>query len=222
VLAFSDRFVEGSVVKDEVRSFALRLVAHRRTQRAGWEPAVRDLREAAALTRITEYRDQIARDLAHIELRYIDDLASRDVERAWQALQALPRDGDDEELSGMRRLVNQRLVVARLRHLATEQRWEELEEPLALWGDLSDDADPDLWRGGQLDRAADDFRRACRLAPREPAMEQNLLAALQRLIAGQVQEGRCQDARPLIAEGLSLAPNDPHFQRAATTCGPGP
>ncbi len=235
VLAFSDRFAESSAVKDEVHSFALRLVAHRRTERAEWEPALRDLREAAALTRITEYRDQVARDLAHIELRYIDDLASRDTERAWQAFQALQRDWDDEELSGVRRLVSQRLVVARLRHLVTEQRCEELEEPLALWGDLSADADPDpmrascygqrgvaLWKGGQLDRAAGDFRRAYRLAPREPAMEQNLVAALQRLIAGQVQEGRCQDARPLIAEGLSLAPNDPRFQRAATTCGPGP
>jgi tetratricopeptide (TPR) repeat protein len=235
VLGFSDRFAEEPTVKAEVRSFSLRLLAHRRAEQAQWEQALADLREAAILTRIPEYHDRIGRDLAHIELRYVDDLTSRDAERAWQAFQALQRDEDDEELSSVRMLVSHRVVVARLRHLADEQRCEELEAPLALWRDLDASADPDavsaschgnrgldLWERGELERATDDFRRAYRLAPRDPVTEHNLLVALQRLVADRVRDGRCPDARPLIAEGLSVAPGDALLRPASAACGLGP
>lgn len=231
VLAFSDRFSEGSPVKDEVRSFALRLLAHRRGEQAQWGQALADLRQAAVLTRMTEHRDQIARELAHVELRYVDDLAVRDIERAWQVFQALPRGGDDDELNSLRRLVSHRLVAARLWHLAEHQQCEQLDQSLSLWRDFGLDGDPDriraschggrgvaLWERGDLDRATDDFRRAYRLAPDEPVMERNLVGALQGLIAGHIRGGRCQDARPLIEEGLSLAPEDSWLQWAATTC----
>jgi hypothetical protein len=48
-------------------------------------------------------------------------------------------------------------------------------------------------------------------------MEQNLLGALHRLVTEHVRAGRCQDARPLIAEGLAVTPGDRVLQRAAAT-----
>jgi tetratricopeptide (TPR) repeat protein len=235
VLAFSERLAEESVARDEARSYALRLVAYRRKQRREWEAAVRDLREAATLTRIPESRDQVARELARAELAYVDKLASEDAQRAWQAYQALPRDGDDAELASTRRHVAHRVAVAHIQSLTEQRRCEELEAPLALWREADANADPDraggfchtergvaLWEQGERDRAVDDFRRAYRLAPRDPVIEQNLVAGLQRLVADRIREGRCPDARPLIAEGLALTPGDTWLQRAAATCGPGP
>lgn len=235
VLAFADRFAAGSVARDEVRSYALRLVAYRRTQRREWEAAVRDLREAATLTRISTSRDEVTRELARAELAYVDDLASEDAERAWQAYQALPRDGDDAELASARQHVAHRVAVARIRSLTDQRRCEDLEAALALWREADPGADPDrasarchtrrglaLWDQGEIDRATDEFRRAYRLAPRDPVMEQNLMAGLQRLIADRIRTGRCPDARPLIAEGRTVAPTDAWLQRAAARCGQAP
>ena len=53
-------------------------------------------------------------------------------------------------------------------------------------------------------------------------IERNLVVGLQRLVADRIGEGRCPDARRLIAEGRALAPNDSQFQLATATCGPGP
>jgi hypothetical protein len=52
-------------------------------------------------------------------------------------------------------------------------------------------------------------------------MEQNLLAALHRLVIEHVRAGQCQGARSLIAEGLAVMPGDLVLQGAAATCGPG-
>ncbi len=231
VLAFADRFAGGSVTRDEVRSYALRLVAYRRTQRREWEAAVRDLREAATLTRIPASRDHVARELARAELAYVNELVSKDAERAWHAYQALPRDGDDAELASARQHVAHRVAVARIRSLTDQRRCEDLEAPLALWRDADTSAEPDgasatchtrrglaLWDQGEIDQATDDFRRAYRLAPRDPVTEQNLVAGLQRLIADRIRVGRCPDARPLIAEGRTVAAADAWFQRAAARC----
>jgi tetratricopeptide (TPR) repeat protein len=233
LLAFPDRFAAGSVARDEARSYALRLVAYRRTQRREWEAAVRDLREATTLTRTPESRADAARELARAELAYVDDLASGDPERAWQAYHALSRDGGGDELSSYRREVGHRVAVARIWSLTEQRRCDELEAPLALWRESDANATPDrasavchaqrgvtLWEQGELDRAADDFRRAYRLDPRDPVMEQNLLAALHRLITEHLRTGRCPDARPLIAEGLAVAPGDGVLRRAAASCAP--
>jgi tetratricopeptide (TPR) repeat protein len=238
VLAFPGRLAAWSVARDEARSYALRLVAYRRTQREEWEPAVADLREAATLTRRAEYRTEIARELARAELMHVDQLTSQDAERAWHAYQSLRRDGDhgnDGELSDLRRQVGHRVAVERVRLLAERQRCEELEAPLALWRDLDASADPDAvsaschgnrgldhWERGELERATDDFRQAYRLAPRDPVTEHNLLVALQRLVADRIRDGRCADARPLIAEGLTVAPGDTLLRPAAAACGSGP
>jgi hypothetical protein len=53
-------------------------------------------------------------------------------------------------------------------------------------------------------------------------MEQNLIGVLQALVDNRVRAGRCQDARPLIAEGLALAPDDAWLRGVATTCGVSP
>jgi tetratricopeptide (TPR) repeat protein len=235
VLAFADRLAAESVARDEVRSYALRLVAYRETQRREWAAAVRDLREAAALTRIPASRDHVARELARAELVSVDELASEDAERAWQAYQALSSDGDDAELASARRQVAHRVAVARIQSLTDQRRCEDLEAPLALWREADPSADPDgasvtchtrrgitLWDLREVHRATDDFRRAYRLAPRDPLTEQNLLAGLQRLIADRIRAGQCQDARPLIAEGRTVAPTDTWFERAAARCGQAP
>lgn len=232
VLAFSERLAAGSVARDETRSYALRLVAYRRTQRREWEAAVRDLREAATLTRIPESREHVARELARAELAYVNELASEDAERAWQAYQTLTRAGDEAELATARQHVAHRVAAARIGLLTDQRRCEDLEAPLALWKEADASADPDgagavchtqrgvaLWEQGERDRATDDFRRAYRLAPRDPVMERNLVAGLQRLVEDRIRDGRCPDARPLIAEGLSVAPADAWFQRAAARCG---
>jgi tetratricopeptide (TPR) repeat protein len=233
LLAFSDRFADVTPIHGEVRSFALRLLAHRRIQEAQWERALANLREAEPLTQNAEYRGQIARDAADVELRHVDDLASRDVEAAWKAFQALPPGAGDAKVAELHRHVRHRLVVARIRQLDDQGRCEELAGPLALWRDLDTKSDPDgahagchgrrgvdRWNSGQLDQATDDFRLAYHLAPRAPTMEQNLVGALQRLAGDHVERGRCENARPLIAEGLALAPRDPWFQWAAATCKP--
>ena len=232
ILAFPDRLVTESPARNEVRSYSLRLVAYRQTQRGEWELALHNLQDAALLTRIPSDRDQVARDLARVELAYVDELATRDADRAWVAFQALPRAGGNDELDVTWRQVAHRVAFMRVRSLTSEQRCEELEAPLALWKAVDSDAEPDRagaachtqrgiarWNLGEIDRATDDFRRAYRLAPREPVMEQNLLAGLQRLVADRVRQGRCPDARPLIQEGLSLAPRDPWLQLVASTCG---
>ena len=232
ILAFPDRFAEGPAVRDEVRSYSLRLVAYRQTQRGEWELALRNLQDAALLTRIPSDRDRVARDLARVELAYVDDLVIRDADRAWLAFQAVPGARGDDELDAAWRQVAHRVAVARLQSLTSQQRCEELEAPLALWRAVDASAEPDrasascytgrgvtLWGLEEIDRATDDFRRAYRLAPHEPVMEQNLLAGLQRLVADRVRQGRCPDARPLIREGLSLAPRDAWLQQVAATCG---
>jgi tetratricopeptide (TPR) repeat protein len=235
ILAFADRFSEWPDVREEVHAYALRHLAYRRANRDEWEPAVADLRQAAGLTRSARQRDMITRELTSIELRRVDDLSSKDVERAWQAFQALPRAGGDDELVKLRETVTHRLVVRRIQYLVDQERCEELDQPLGLWQELDSESDPDqmragchgqrgvrLWEKGLLDEAATDLRRAYRLTPKEPPMEQNLIGVLQALVDNRVRAGRCQDARPLIAEGLALAPDDAWLRGVATTCGVSP
>ena len=236
VLTFSDRFSEWVAVRNEVHSFALRLLADRRTRRGEWELARADLQQAATLTRTTQHRDMIARELAGVELRYVNDLASSDIERAWQLFAALPHDADEnDENSTFRRAVAQRLVVGHAWYLVEQERCEELDHSLALWRELDGQNDPDrmranchgrrgvrLWKIGEVDQAADELRRAYRLAPKEPPTEHNLVGVLQVLVDGRIRAGRCPEARPLIVEGLALAPDDPWFRRAATACASSP
>jgi len=235
ILAFPDRLAAGSVAWSESRSYALRLVAYRRTQRGEWELALRELREAATLTRIPESRNEAIGNAARVELAYIDELASRDAERAWLAFQTLQLDESDAELGTARRRVGHRVAVALMQSRMNQQRCEELDAPLTLWREVDAKADPEgaaascytnrgiaLWEREEIVRAADEFRRAYGLAPREPVMAQNLIAALHRLVSDRVREGRCLDALPLIREGLSLSPNDAWLRQAGATCGLAP
>jgi hypothetical protein len=120
--------------------------------------------------------------------------------------------------------------VARIWSLTDQRRCDELEAPLALWRASDTNATPDRaravchtqrgvarWEQGEFDRGEEDSRRAHTLDPRDPVMEQNLLGALHRLVTEHVRAGRCQDARPLIAEGLAVTPGDRVLQRAAAT-----
>src|SRR5262249_8622283 len=162
---------------------------------------------------------------------HVDQLATQDIERAWKEFHTLSRDTDDAELASVRRQVGHRLAALRIQSLDGQRRCEELQEPLALWRELDGGGAPDhmrahcqsrrgldRWNSGQLDGAADDFRRAYRLAPRDPITEQNLIGGLGKVIDGHIRGGRCLDARPLITEALALRPTDPWLQQAAKRC----
>ncbi len=228
LFAFAERFKAFPEVERDLRSRAWDLAGAQRSKRGDFEGAAAAAREAARLGSSSRDGGVLAHNLAVAELNRLVALGPKDPERAWAGYEKL---SVPPELDSQRRQLGASLAAQRAQRAMERGECEVVDRRVIDWLVLDPTAPANamraackneeglgFWKAKDFLSAARSFREAMALNPDEPAFARNLSGALGNQVGGLLQARRCKDARPLIEEGLRLAPEDELFKKAARFC----
>jgi hypothetical protein len=98
-----------------------------------------------------------------------------------------------------------------------EDAKSELDDPASTMAYCHARRGESLFDARDYAAAATEMREAYRLAPREKAYRQSLIAVLGKYAAALAGSSRCDEARAVTAEGRALAPTEPAFDVISCT-----
>lgn len=228
LIAFADGFREQPLAYGDVRALALSFVGERQLVRGDVAAGTATLARAAGVATSKAMRDAATRGVAFGELARVGKRSETDPEGAWTAWKALPASSNDPEFARDRDEIGAYVGERYCIHLANGGRCSELEVGLTeapsvprqglLRASCRARRAQALANDGKTAAALAEGRDALRLMPGNPDHRKLLVYLLSAHIEALITAGRCAHARPLITEGLTLAPKETFFVESDAYC----
>ncbi|HEY3449568.1 MAG TPA: hypothetical protein VGK67_24660 [Myxococcales bacterium] len=228
MFAFVERLKPFPDVERDLRSRAWDLAGGLRGKKGDFEGAAAAAREAARVGSGLRSDGVLGHNLAVAELNRLIELGQKDPERAWADYEKLTV---PPELETQRRQLGANIAGQRAQKALDRGDCPLVDRRVIDWMVLDPKAPTGAlraackneeglvaWKAKDFASAARSFREAMGLNRDEPAFPKNLAGALGNQVGPLLQARKCKEARPLIDEGLRVAPEDDLFRKAAAFC----